>query len=210
MKALPLVTFALTLLAASLPRTSPAQAGTSIQRCQSGDGTTIYTDRPCSMLGAAPLPLPGDLLTRIAREQAVAAPSPDPAGAVAPDTAAIGRRPPTAGCARTPTQLVMDLRGSLALGNVNRLAESYHWVGLSQPQSKPIMLQLERLGRQPLAGAQYFAAQIGPAGMMQWAGVGTGNANAATGVMQLMFGGTTRQALDLEVVRHAGCYFIRF
>lgn len=72
------------------------------------------------------------------------------------------------------------------------------------------MQRLERLSQQPLAGAQYFAAQIGPAGTMQLADVGTSTANAAAGVMQLMFGGRTRQALDFEVVRHAGCYFIRF
>ena len=36
-----------------------------------------------------------------------------------------------------------------------------------------------------------------------------GNA-AAAGVMQLMFGGESRHAVDFDVQRYAGCYFVRF
>ena len=207
MKILPLSTFALTLLAASLSLTPPVQAGTGIQRCQSADGTTVYTDKACTALGAASRPLPIDLLNHLARVSANTSPSPEYAGTVAPTTIAIARRSPTAGCARTPTQLAMDLRGSLALGDVNRLAESYHWVGLSQRQSQPIMQRLERLALQPLQDSQYFAAQIGPGGM-QLAGAGADN--AATGVMQLRFGGESSQVLDFDVAHYAGCYFIQF
>lgn len=211
MKTLPLVTFALTLLAASLPLISQVQAGTSIQRCEAADGSTVYTDTPCSLHAASSRPLSSELLNRLAREEANASPSLEHAGAAAPTTVSIARRSPTAGCARTPTQLSMDLRGSFALGDVNRLAESYHWVDLSQKQSKPIMLRLERLALQPLEDTQYHDAQIGPGGMqLADAGIGTGSGNAATGVMQLRFGGESRQVLDFEVARYAGCYFIKF
>lgn len=206
MKILPLAAFSLTLLAASLPLVSPVQAGTGIQRCVSADGTTVYTDAPCALLGASPRPLPGDVLTRIARDAAVATPAPESADAPRPAaTVAVARRSPTAGCARTPTQLSMDLRGSLALADVNRLAESYHWVGMSQKQSQPIMQRLERLARQPLEDAQYYDARIGPGGM-QLAGGG----DAPAGVLQLHFGGQSRQVVDFEVERYAGCYFVRF
>lgn len=209
MKTLPLATVALTLLAASLPLTSPVQAGTGIQRCQSADGTTIYTETACSVLSAASRPLPSDLLNRLAREAADTSLSPEYASAAAPTTLAAARRSLTAGCARTPKQLSMDLRGSLALGDVNRLAESYHWVGLSPKQTKPIMQQLERLALQPLDDAQYFDAPIGP-DTMQLADAGIGTGNAAAGMMQLRFGGDLPQALDFDIARYAGCYFIKF
>lgn len=210
MKTLPLATVAFTLLATSLPLTSPVQAGTGIQRCQSADGTTIYTDTACSVLSAASLPLPSDLLNRLAREAAKTSLSPaEYASAAAPTTLAAARRSLTAGCARTPKQLSMDLRGSFALGDVNRLAESYHWVGLSQKQTKPIMQKLERLALQPLDDAQYFDAPIGP-DAIQLADAGIGTGNAATGMMQLRFGGDLPQALDFDVARYAGCYFIKF
>lgn len=204
MKILPLASFSLTLLAASLPLVSPVQAGTGIQRCAAADGSTVYTDTPCSLLAAASRPLPSELLNRIERDHAHAAPSPGDAGTAAATTAHVWRRSAAAGCARTPTQLAMDLRGSIALGDVNRLAESYHWVGLSQRQSRPIMQHLERLAAQPLEDAQYYDARIGPGGI-QLAGAG----NVASGVMQLRFGGPSRQVTDFDVQRFAGCYFIR-
>lgn len=209
MKSPSLFTFALTLLAASLPLTPAVQAGTAIQRCEAADGTVVYTDKACAALGATPRPLPSELLNRIAREQANSAPSPEYADASAPvTTVTVARRSPSAGCARSPTQLAMDLRGSLALRDVNRLAESYHWIGLSHTQSKPIMQRLDRLSSQPLEDVHYFDAQIGPGGM-QLADAGAGNA-AAAGVMQLMFGGESRHAVDFDVQRYAGCYFVRF
>ncbi len=212
MKSLSLTTFALTLLAASLPLTLPVQAGTAIQRCQAADGSVVYTDQACALLGAAPRPLPGEVLSRVIRAATDTAPSPEFArDATVPDsiTTAITttRRSPTAGCARTPTQLAMDLRGSLALRDINRLAESYHWVGVTQAQSQPLMHRLERMAQQPLDDARYFDAEIG-AGGMQWADAGTHYSSG--GVMQLQFGGASPQVLDLEVERYAGCYFVRF
>jgi hypothetical protein len=183
------------------------QAGTGIERCEAADGSTVYTDTPCSVLGAASRPLPGEVLNRIAREEARTTPSAPDADSVGPATVAVTRRSPTSGCARSPTQLSMDLRGSIALGDVNRLAESYHWVGLSQKQSKPIMQRLERLASQPLADTRYFDARIGPGGMQL---VDAGSGNAAFGVMQLRFGGESPQVMDFEVARYAGCYFIEF
>lgn len=207
MKTLPLVTFALTFLAASMPLVSPVQAGTGIHRCASADGTTVYTDVPCALLGATPRPLPGDVLTRIARDAASTTPAPEFGDGLSPAVVAVARRPPTAGCARTPTQLAMDLRGSIALGDVNRLAESYHWVELSQRQSRPIMQRLERLAAQPLEDTQYYDAQIGPGGM-QLADAGSGDTDI--GVMQLRLGGPSPRTMDFEVERYAGCYFVRF
>jgi hypothetical protein len=162
---LPLMSFAFAALVASLPLTVPVHAGTAIQRCEAADGSVVYTDKACAMLGATPRPLPSALLGRLMREAASTAPSPEYAATETVAAPVVARRAPNAGCARTPTQLAMDLRGSLALGDINRLAESYHWVGLTQAQSKPIMQRLERLSQLQLEDARFFDAQIGPGGM---------------------------------------------
>lgn len=206
MKTLPSAAFALTLLAASLPLSSPLQAGTAVQRCQSADGGVVYTDQACAALGASSRPLPSDLLNRIAREDANTAPMPALRAVAGPTRNGLARRSPTAGCARTPTQLSMDLRASLAIADVNRLAESHHWVGMSQAQSQPIMQRLERLSLQPLADVHYFDAQSGPGGMQL---ADAGHVLAASDVIQLTFEGQ-RPALDLGVERYAGCYFVKF
>lgn len=183
-------------------------AGAGIQRCKTADGTVVYTDTVCALFDARPVPLPAGLLTRLANAPAA------PGGAfsaVYRDAAApwpwpgvIGRRAPSGGCARTPRQLARDLIGAFALRNVNRVAESYHWVGLSHRQSMAVMRQLERLAAQPLADARFLAAWIGPADAVPDPGAGK------SGLMQLVFLGGDTRVIDLEVRRHSGCYFISF
>lgn len=208
MKTLPIAAFVATLLAALLPLSQPVRAGSGIQRCESADGNAVYTDRACSTLGAKATPISGELLTRIARDEAA---YPSNNGAMFADTATTtlataARRAPSAGCARTPTQLSMDLQGSFALHDVNRLAESYHWVGQSHRQAQQLMQQLDRLASRQLLDAHFFDAQIGPGGM-QLADAGSGNRNA--GVMQVTLGGDgSPQVVDFDVLRYAGCYFI--
>ena len=209
MKTLSITTCSAALLAALLPAPQGVQAGTAIQRCAAADGTVVYTDRACSTLGAKPVPMSGELLTRIARERSrevgVEAVS---LGAAPSIEGTAGRRSPLAGCAKSPTQLAMDLQGSLALRDVNRLAESYHWVGQSHANAQPLLARLERMSRQPLQDIAFFDAQIGPGGM-QLADA-SGGAGAA-GIMQLMLGGDAGpQVVDLHVERYAGCYFVRF
>ncbi|MDR6839842.1 hypothetical protein [Pseudoxanthomonas sacheonensis] len=190
---------------AALMSPGSVPAGTSLQRCESADGEVAYTDRPCAMLGTRPLPMPGELLTRIAREEA--AYTRDIDFGDAPAIANVGRRSPTSGCARNKRQLAMDIQGSLALHNVNRLAESYHWVGKSHRQAQQHMLRLEKMASQRLLDAKLFYAQIG-SGATQFADAGT--ASPGAGIVQLTLGnGATRQVVDLEVTRYSGCYFVR-
>ena len=139
MKTLPLATFALTLLrrlaAAAHRRCKPAPASSAARL------PTARRLHRQGMRGAWRRfrdHLRATLLNRIARDEAkhtaVARICRRCAGP--PPSLRIARRSAAAGCARTPTQLSMDLHGSLALGDVNRLAESYHWVGMTQAQSK--------------------------------------------------------------------------
>ncbi|GAB3748159.1 hypothetical protein [Lysobacter olei] len=211
----------LTLLAASIPVATPVSAATSIQRCQSADGTVVYTDKPCSVHGATAAPMSGELMTRIAREEAMAEAHYDLADAntsydqadanasfAAPS--APGRRSPTAGCARSATQLAMDLRGAFALGDINRIAESFQWAGMSHREGQMGMERIDRLNDAPLVDARYLDATIGLAGL-QMADASTAMANANAGVMQLWFGeGGTQRIVDLDVKRYQGCYFVAF
>jgi hypothetical protein len=187
------------------PGSVPAGTSSSLQRCESSEGEVVYTDRPCAALGARALPLPGELLTRIAREEA--AHTRDIDFSDAPAIANVGRRSPTSGCARNRRQLALDIQGSLALHSVNRLAESYHWVGKSHREAQQHMLRLERMAMRRLKDAKLFHAQIG-GGAMQFADAGT--ASPGVGILQLTLdNGATRQVMDLEVLRYSGCYFVR-
>lgn len=211
MNRFPLAAAALSALlaaAASIPYSGPAHAaGTAINHCRGADGVDIYTDANCAVLGAERLPMRGDLLARIARTQALEADADD---AVLPmrTRVAVARRSPSAGCARSATQLAMDLEGAFALGDVNRIAESYHWVGLSSHQARPIMQRLDELAGRPLVQADYFDAYIG-GGLLADA---SGGAGGPGGIMQLTFeqgdGGYT--VVDADVLRYHGCYFVRF
>lgn len=183
----------------------------AIQRCEASNGNAIYTDKPCRAFRAQPSRLSDDLSVRLAIAEAETrrnGPSTDALAlgayrdASEPLRATIpGRRSPSAGCARSPQQLSRDLVGAFALRDVNRVAESYHWAGMSQRQALPVMKQLERLSAQPLADARFLSA---------WIGSGE---EAATqmpkdaGLMQLVFADGGR-IIDFEVRRYSGCYFI--
>lgn len=203
---------ALTLLAASMPVATPVNAGTGIQRCQATDGTTIYTDKPCSVHGATATPMSGELMTRIAREEAMAEAHYDLADAnqlLAPAVAP-GRRSAAAGCARSATQLAMDLRGAFALGDINRIAESFQWAGMTHREGQMGMERIDRLNDTPLMDARYLDATLGPAGL-QLADASTSSGDAGAGIMQLWFGdGGEQRIVDLDVKRYQGCYFVEF
>lgn len=114
-----------------------------------------------------------------------------------------GRRSLGSGCARSPAQLSRDLLGSFALGDVNRVAESYHWIGLDHRQAMPVMKQLQQLAARPLADARFLAAWIGPGDLDPEA------VPHDAGLMQLVFA-TGGNVIALQVRRYAGCYFVRF
>src|SRR5690606_21216582 len=130
MNRFPLLAAAMTFALAAAPAPGPAHA-TSIQKCQSADGSIGYTDGSCKVFGQDSVPISSRLIDMPADTTvAIGYPALDEAGAGVAMGSIGGRRSPADGCARTPTQLAMDLRASLDLGDVNRVAESYDWAGM--------------------------------------------------------------------------------
>lgn len=205
------LTFALGL-GLTLPASHDAQAAfTGIQRCRAADGTSVYTDKPCAMFGASPEAMSQDLGMRLASEatrEPEAYADTNQSNAIA-STAGIGRRSLADGCARTPTQLAMDIQGSMAMRDVNRLAESWQWAGMSKQQAMPLMARLEKLTHEQLVSTQYFDAQIGFG--LQLASNDNSSADGRAGILQMsVVGKNAPQSLELNVERYAGCYFVRF
>jgi hypothetical protein len=180
----------------------PVAATGAVQHCRASDGVAVYTDRGCAALDAQPVPMPDELVRRIASTGAHS-------GYVGRRSPAPPRRPTARGCARSAAQLASDLRGAFALGDVNRIAESYHWVGLSHRQGQHVMQRLERLSERTLLQTHYFDASI-RSGWVQVADART-QLDGSGGMMQLVFGeARASSALDLDVRRYHGCYFVRF
>lgn len=202
-----------TLLFAALPAPRAAQASTALQRCTSADGSEIFTDKPCAAFGAQSAPIPAPMMTRLARtferdDGTVDASTPLPGTASAP----VGRRSAASGCARTPRALEMDLRGSLALGDINRIAESYHWTGLGDSDAKRILARLEDMAGEPVRDMHYFDAQVGGGafGNLYADASGAAPATGNAGTLQVQLGDGSVRVVDLSVQRYAGCYFVRF
>lgn len=200
------------------PAAAPAQAaGTSIQRCESADGSVAYTDKGCAVFGRDTVAVQSRMVG-YPEDPAAAASGDDTAGAyplaTSLATRAPGRRSSAAGCARTPTQLQMDLRGAFALGDVNRIAESYHWVGVSSEQARGTMDRLQQLAGDPVLDARYYDATFA-AGSGSFADgaqllASAGGADGRAGMLQLMLAGDGASVVDFDVRRYKDCYFVSF
>lgn len=112
-------------LLALAPWVAPAPAQAQINRCTAPDGTSIYTDRSCSELGA---------VERLPRTQ----------GGQAPARAYRG------GCARSVHELIHEMTWAIDNRDVNRLAAVYHWPGTSTRTGYNLMDRLDRIARSPL------------------------------------------------------------
>lgn len=211
MRTLSASAIAAALLLAALPTVPQrAEANTGVLRCQMPDGTSVYTNKACSAFGAKATPLPAEVLNRIEREQRYEAqltgvePAADPLQTIQASV----RRAPQSGCADTPQQLAVDLAASVAMRDVNRVAESFDWAGMQHAQAQIVMEKLEGLATRVVSDAEYFDANIG--GQLMLADAGSHGAGPA-GLMQVTFEdsrGTT--VMDFDVQRDHGCYFLRY
>lgn len=195
-----------------------AHAGAGVLRCAMPDGSHVYSDKACSGYGAIPAPLPGEVLNRIERDQrnqaaltgAPTAAEPYNAPAAMAFAPAPAGRTRYGGCADSPQQLAMDLQAAVALGDVNRVAESYHWNGMGNAAAQRIMSRLQQLASRTLLSAEYFDARMGGLGS-GFADAGALAADGDAGTLQALVsaeGGS--QVLDFSVQRYKSCYFIRY
>jgi hypothetical protein len=188
-----------------------------ISRCGVGS-TIIYTDKACGAIGAAALPMSGELIRSLARA-AAAGPvdAPIPGGQPDPDRqeeidsarAYLAARNGTAGCARTPEQLALQLRGSIAMGDVNRIAASYDWAGMHTNQAAGVLAKLEGLGKAPVVSAQYYNASIGDTAMGMMVPTALRSGGGSAGFLQLVQDGGA-SVTEFDVHKVAGCYFVSF
>lgn len=200
------------ILLAALPTVPQrAEANTGVLRCKMADGTSVYTNKACSAFGAKATPLSAEVLNRIEREQRYEAKltgvEPSPADALQTLQASV-RRAPQSGCADSPQQLAADLAASVAMRDVNRVAESFDWAGMQHAQAQRVMMKLEGLATQVVGDAEYFDAAIGSQHMFADASAAS---DGAAGVMQVTFNsGNGRTVMDFDVQRDRGCYFLRY
>ena len=197
-----------------------ADAGTGVLRCQKPDGTAVYTSTSCTAFGAKAAPLPADVLGRIARDQRretrlLALQSGIDADALSNAASSDlpvmtpARRPLARGCATSPQQLALDLQGSVALGDVNRIAESFDWAGMGNQQAQRIMARLQQIAHRPVRDTEYFDASIGE--NTQFAEAGNSTNDGAAGLLQVTFdAGNGDSIVDFAVRRDEGCYFLRY
>ena len=212
MKTLSLSALVAAFALAGLPSPRATGASTGIQRCTAPDGGVAYTDKACGAFGADNAPIPGEMMTRLL------ATMPEDEAEAESSARVTSRRPLANGCARTPLQLEADLLGAFALRDANRIAESFHWVGLSNVQGQRVMDRLQSLGQRRVRDAHYFDAQITslPMAETSFADTSTWQAAASTGhvagsgTLQLQLDGPAVTVIDLDIERYAGCYFVRF
>lgn len=214
MKRVSLFAAALTFALAATPAPGPAHA-TSIQKCQSADGSIGYTDGSCKVFGSDAIPVSTRFIDAPADTTvAMGYPALEDAGTGLAMGSIGGRRSPADGCARTPTQLAMDLRASLALGDVNRVAESYDWAGMANAQGQRTLDRLQALIGRPVLDSRYLDASYGLAGGSVYASADAGSGfGGDAGVLQLMLGdgdGRGASSIEFDVHRYEGCYFVSF
>lgn len=135
---------ALPLICVFLPLALVAGSGHAqgIRRCTGADGTTIFTDRSCEALGAAPA---GEFIPDGARGGGGAA--------TMGINGAVGGFA-IRGCARSPDALLHGVRDALQAHDVNKLANYYHWTGTGASAAVALMDRLERIANRPLAGVE--------------------------------------------------------
>ncbi len=102
----------------------PERVHAQVKRCTTNSGATVYTDRPCSSIGAS---------DRLPRGQHIGLTS--------------ARR---SGCARNLQDLIYEITAATDQRDVNRLGAVYHWVGVSPQAGDRILDRLQAIVDRPL------------------------------------------------------------
>jgi hypothetical protein len=141
MKSMPAVA-ALLAIAAFAPER--AAAGGTINRCEGRDGTLVFTDQQCHLLGVS-YALGGD---------------PQPVRRARPGmqrvAAANGGFRFGIGCAaRTPEGMIGAVRRALESGDANQLSGLYDWNGASKGHANGVMRSFQKLVQRDLLTVEF-------------------------------------------------------
>lgn len=180
-------------IAAALPPPAAAQ----VRRCTTPDGGAVYTDRSCESLGA------------------VENRSRTGSGG---NAAALRYR---GGCSRRLQDLVFEVTTAIDAGDTNRLARSYHWVGMSHRNGYAVIERLDAIARRPLLNisalrpAQAVVASPEPAPLAALDGAAAMPATppsprrpVALRIDQALADGITPSSTTFGLRRHMDCWWI--
>lgn len=176
-------TAALCLLAlAALPSVAAAE----IRRCVMPGGNVVHTDRSCSSLGGV--------------EQF----RPDPGRAYS-------ARLYYGACAATLPDLLYELTSAIDSRDVNRLAASYHWPGLSGRNANATMDRLDDIAARPLLDLRLVTTEVAtePPADDPWALPEVDIRPTGVRVDQAMPGTQAPVTTTFGLRKHLGCWWVR-
>jgi hypothetical protein len=154
-----------------------------VHRCDAPDGTTVFTDRRCSDVGAVER---------------------------APDRVSHAARLYRPACSRTLQDLVLELSNAIDTRDVNRAAGLYHWVGLSGSAAYAAMDRLQVIVDRPLVEVAPVYPSDGDAAADADYYPQTTSHRAPTGLRleQTLANGSTPSHTVLGLRRYLGCWWI--
>ena len=160
-----------------------APAAAQVRHCTTPAGIDVYTDRRCEDLGAMAAP---------------ERPAPQPAGPAAARS----------GCARTLRDLAFAVQAAVDARDVNRLADSYLWTGLSTRTGYAVMDRLAAIAQRPLVGIEPVYAGGAEAALHPQDTAG--QAPVALRLEQTLRNGSTPATTVVPLRRHLDCWWIAF
>jgi len=163
----------------------PSLLFAQVKRCESLDGTTVYTDRRCEDIGA---------IERLPRDRI--------AGGLS--------RPYRGGCARTLQDLVFEMTSAIDTQDVNRLASVVHWVGVSTRSGYNLMGRLSAIANRPLVDIVPVTPRApGELDGDYYPQTTVRKGPVALRVEQTLSNGSTPSRTVFGLQRHVGCWWIR-
>ncbi|MCC7248708.1 MAG: DUF4124 domain-containing protein [Lysobacter sp.] len=102
----------------------PGAAQAQVIRCTTDSGAVVYTDKPCSAIGAS---------ERLPRGAAIQ-----------------GTGVRRLGCARNVQDLIYEITSAIDQHDINRLGSVYHWVGIGDESGSRILDRLQVIVDRPL------------------------------------------------------------
>ncbi|HET6434827.1 MAG TPA: hypothetical protein VFG18_03890 [Xanthomonadaceae bacterium] len=166
---------------AALLLLAAGSACAQVRHCVTADGADVYTDKRCEELDAVPAPPPPAL----------------------PGPGATRRRP---ACARTLRDLSFELQAAIDAQDVNRLAASYDWAGMSTRAGFAVLDRLAAIARRPLIDIVPLYAGVDEGLLAE----DPGQPPLALRLEQTLDGSATPAPTVLSLRRTLGCWWVRF